>query len=107
MGEARDGVDIIGRLARRMGYDLNHGHAAQVMSEIARLVPGYRGIGYARLERGGMTVPNRAIGEDGVEILHSNGASDPGGLTPSLVPVEPAVVGIAGGSDGERGSLHV
>lgn len=86
MGEALGGIDILGRLARRMGYDLDHGHAAQVMSEIARVVPGYKGISFARLERGGMAVPNGGFGESGAKIL-SAGA---GNISPTLVPVIPA-----------------
>jgi predicted molibdopterin-dependent oxidoreductase YjgC len=105
MGEALDGVSIIGRLARRLGYDLDHPHAAHVMAEIARLIPGYRGVGYARLERGGMTVPNSGLGDNGVEILQPDGAA--GELSPSLVPVELTVAGQPGLSNGERGSQHV
>ena len=39
----------------RMGYGLAATHPAQIMPEIARLVPGYGGVTYARLERGGIS----------------------------------------------------
>ena len=38
-------------LAQRLGYVMPYRNSAQVMDEIARLVPGYAGITYARLER--------------------------------------------------------
>jgi predicted molibdopterin-dependent oxidoreductase YjgC len=69
-----------------MGYDLGHGHAAQVMSEIARVVPSYKGISFARLERGGMSVPNGGFGDAGTKIL----STGEGQLSPVLVPVIPA-----------------
>ena len=51
MGEAKDGIDIFSRIARRMGYGMTYRGPARVADEIAKLVPGYGGITYARLER--------------------------------------------------------
>ncbi|HEX5499176.1 MAG TPA: molybdopterin-dependent oxidoreductase, partial [Thermomicrobiales bacterium] len=68
MGEAKSGIEIIARLARRMGYHLENRHPSQIMNEIARLTPGYGGITYARLERGGIVVPAGSA-EGGTPIL--------------------------------------
>ncbi|HEX5497733.1 MAG TPA: molybdopterin-dependent oxidoreductase, partial [Thermomicrobiales bacterium] len=68
MGEAKSGIEIVARLARRMGYRLENRHPSQIMNEIAQLVPGYGGITYARLERGGIVVPAGSV-EGGTPIL--------------------------------------
>jgi predicted molibdopterin-dependent oxidoreductase YjgC len=84
IGESRSGVDIISSLARRMGYDLEYPHAAQVMAEISRLVPDYAGVTYARLERDGVNVPVESYADPGSPIL----TADPDGLarlSPSLI----------------------
>ncbi|MDQ3694203.1 MAG: molybdopterin-dependent oxidoreductase [Chloroflexota bacterium] len=106
MGEARNGIEILGRLAQRLGYDLDHGHPARVMTEISRLVPGYRGIGYARLERNGMTVPSLGV-DDGAPILTAAG-NGPYRLSPALVPVgASAVPEPAATIHPEQGTTHV
>ncbi|MCC6314497.1 MAG: molybdopterin-dependent oxidoreductase [Thermomicrobiales bacterium] len=83
MGEAKSGSDILRRIANRMGYGLEARHPSQVMGEIARVVPGYGGISYARLERGGINVPTGSFRESGTPILVP-GAEGLAGLTPSL-----------------------
>ncbi|MFM9105662.1 MAG: hypothetical protein ACKOWF_03055, partial [Chloroflexota bacterium] len=82
MGEAKPGHEILGRIARRMGYMVPERHAAQLMTDIARLVPGYGGISYARLERGGITVPSGHYADGGTPIL-APGAPGMAGLAPS------------------------
>jgi len=57
MGESKSELEILALVADRLGYDLTWSHPAQVMNEIAGLVPDYAGISYARLERGGIVVP--------------------------------------------------
>jgi predicted molibdopterin-dependent oxidoreductase YjgC len=69
LGEAHTSTDIIGAVADRLGYAFPSGHASQVMSEIASVVPGYAGITYARLERGGIVTPVERFGEQGTTIL--------------------------------------
>ncbi|MFN8591599.1 MAG: molybdopterin-dependent oxidoreductase [Thermomicrobiales bacterium] len=69
MGEAKGGVEIFSRLARRMGYGLPFRGPAQVMDEISRLVPGYGGITYARLERQGVHVPTQSYADPGTPTL--------------------------------------
>lgn len=83
MGEALGGVEIFARLARRMGYAMAYRNPAQVMDEIARLVPGYGGVTYARLERHGLNMPIASYVDAGTPIL--DGAHM---LTPQLVPAQ-------------------
>lgn len=69
MGESRSELDILESVAGRLGYSLSYGHPAQVMSEIAQMVPDYAGVSYARLERGGIVVPVGVFGEQGETVL--------------------------------------
>jgi predicted molibdopterin-dependent oxidoreductase YjgC len=84
MGEAKGGVEIFSRLARRLGYAMPWRGPAQVMDEIARLVPGYGGVTYARLERHGVHVPTRSHADGGTPTLGLDG-SGPMALRPKLV----------------------
>jgi predicted molibdopterin-dependent oxidoreductase YjgC len=63
-----------------MGYAMTYRNSAHVMDEIARLVPGYGGITYARLERQGVNAPAMTYSDAGSPIL------EPGStLKPQLV----------------------
>ncbi len=84
LGEAHDSSEIIGAVADRLGYTFPSGHASQIMSEIANLVPGYAGVTYARLERGGIVTPVERFGEQGATIL-TNGT---GPLHPRMVRLD-------------------
>jgi hypothetical protein len=55
------------------------------MAEIARLVPGYGGVSYARLERNGVNVPTASIADAGSPIL-AVGADGLAALAPALTP---------------------
>ncbi len=79
MGEARSELSILASVSGRLGYDLSYGHPAQVMSEIAQLVPDYAGVTYARLERGGIVVPISVFGDQGETVF------PPDRLTPRIV----------------------
>jgi formate dehydrogenase major subunit/formate dehydrogenase alpha subunit len=69
MGEARTITDVLSRLSRQMGYAMTYRNSAHVMDEIARLVPGYGGITYARLERNGVNAPTMSYSDAGTPIL--------------------------------------
>ena len=71
-GEAHDSVEIVGAVADRMGYTLPKGHVSQVMNEIATIVPGYGGVSYARLERGGIVTPIDRLGGESESTLSSS-----------------------------------
>lgn len=82
-GDARDGTDIYGAVATRMGYALAYPHPSQVMAEISSLVPGYAGVSYARLERGGIVTPVEAFRGEGKSILDGSGTDTD--ITPRFV----------------------
>jgi predicted molibdopterin-dependent oxidoreductase YjgC len=86
MGEAKGAVEIFGRLARRMGYSMTFRTPAQVMDEIARIVPGYGGITYARLERQGVSSPTHSYADAGTPILGTGATAN---LAPRLIPARP------------------
>jgi predicted molibdopterin-dependent oxidoreductase YjgC len=48
--------------------------ANDVMNEIARVNPDYAGVTYARLERGGISVPVESFAADGHPILMPDAA---------------------------------
>ncbi len=60
---------IVQKLANALGADWVYATPADVMREIAELVPEYRGVSYARLEEGRLQVP--CLGDDttGTPIL--------------------------------------
>ena len=80
-GNARSSFEILQQLARRFGYDMTYRHPSQVMAELARLTELYRGIAYARLERGGMTVPSSGRVGVGLTVLPLAGAGQPSPLS--------------------------
>jgi predicted molibdopterin-dependent oxidoreductase YjgC len=51
------------------------------MQEIAKVVPGYAGVTYARLERGGISTPATSLAEQGATVLTAN--------TDSIRPLQP------------------
>lgn len=77
MGESRDGIEIVSEVAARMGYELPAVHASRIMSDISKVVPGYAGVTYARLERGGVVTPNTSLTDSGGSIFFANDSSRP------------------------------
>jgi len=74
LGEARPDWWIACELARRLGargFDFEG--PAQIMEEVSRLVPGYGGISYQRLEEGGLEWPCPAPDHPGTPLLYSTG----------------------------------
>jgi predicted molibdopterin-dependent oxidoreductase YjgC len=68
-----------------MGYGMAYRGPARVADEIAKLVPGYGGVTYARLERNGVHVPATSYIDAGTPMLTptADGAAK---LIPSLDP---------------------
>jgi predicted molibdopterin-dependent oxidoreductase YjgC len=83
MGEAKSAIDVLSSLSQRLGYTMGYRRPAQVMDEIAKLVPGYGGISYARLERNGISVPTRSFTDTGSPIIPVD-SSARGSLRPRL-----------------------
>jgi formate dehydrogenase major subunit len=84
MGEARNEIEILSAVAQRMGYGLENLHPSRVMQEIARVVPGYAGVTYARLERGGISTPVSSLSEQGATILTAS--------TDTIRPLQPSIL---------------
>lgn len=68
-GESRSTVDMLSDLGERFGYHLGYTHPSHIMREISTLVPGYGGMSYAHLERGGIVTPTTDAGRAGTTVL--------------------------------------
>ena len=75
---ARDDVDIISELARRLGFDWGHPTAEQVWDECRTLSPMHAGMKYSRLdELGGIQWPCPDESHPGTQFLHARLWMDP------------------------------
>jgi len=87
-GQARQDLDIIQELARRIGLPWRYADAAAVWEEIREAVPSCRGITWDRLEREhSVTYPCRAEGDPGTEVLFTEDFPTPTGRA-KLVAVD-------------------
>ena len=68
-GEARQDLDIILELSRRIGLATPHRDAAEVMDEIARVTPSWRGVSHARLGETGLQYPVPHANHPGTDFL--------------------------------------
>jgi formate dehydrogenase major subunit len=70
-GEARDDIEIIADLARRLGTDWGHPSAEDLWNELRTLSPMHKGMSYQALtERGGIQWPCPEDGHPGTLFLH-------------------------------------
>ena len=70
-GDARDDVEIVYELGRRLGHDLGSPAAEDVWNELRSLSPMHAGMSYARLEAlGGIQWPCRDEDDPGAQFLH-------------------------------------
>ena len=75
---ARDDIDIIGELARRLGSDWGHPTAEEVWDECRALSPMHAGMAYRRLdELGGIQWPCPDESHPGTQFLHGRLWKDP------------------------------
>lgn len=82
-------------LAARFGYDLPFRHPAQIMDEIARVVPAYAGINYERLEADGLKWPVPSASHPGTPTLYLDSfatASGKARFIPAQVSAPPALL---------------
>jgi formate dehydrogenase major subunit len=89
-GEARDDLDIVFALARRLGADWGEPSAERVWDEVRGLSPVHAGMTYARLEaEGGLQWPCYDESHPGEPFLHGRLWEDPlrGDRVP-FIPVE-------------------
>jgi len=70
-GEARDDIEIVYELGRRLGYDLGSPKPEDVWNELRSLSAAHRGMSYARLEElGGIQWPCPDETHPGEQFLH-------------------------------------
>ncbi len=69
-GEAWHDQDIIGELARRMGYDWGQPTSEELWDELRSLSPLHVGMSYERLEDGGLQWPCPDLDHPGTPFLH-------------------------------------
>ncbi len=69
---ARDDIEIICEIARRMGHDWSYGSVEEVWDELRSLSPMHAGMSYARLEElGGIPWPCTSEDDPGAQFLHA------------------------------------
>jgi predicted molibdopterin-dependent oxidoreductase YjgC len=69
-GQARQDWEILCDLARRIGYPMAYGSAAQIMDEIAMVTPIYGGVSFERIEKTGLQWPCPDRQHPGTKYLH-------------------------------------
>jgi formate dehydrogenase major subunit len=71
-GEARDDIEIVFELARRLGHDLGSARGEDIWNEVRALSPMHAGMSYARLEAlGGIQWPCWDDDHPGDQFLHA------------------------------------
>jgi formate dehydrogenase major subunit len=71
-GDARDDIEIVHELARRLGHDLGSARAEDVWNELRSVSPMHAGMSYARLEAlGGIQWPCWDEEHPGEQFLHA------------------------------------
>jgi formate dehydrogenase major subunit len=70
-GEARDDIEIVYKLARRLGHDLGSTRPEDIWNEVRALSPMHAGMSYARLEElGGIQWPCWDDEHPGAQFIH-------------------------------------
>lgn len=91
-GDAWEDWRIVCALASRMGYPMGYASCAEIMREIAAVVPLYAGIRHVRLEGGGIQWPCPDVRHPGTPILHTREFTRGKGLFHAVAWVPPAEV---------------
>jgi formate dehydrogenase major subunit len=68
-GNAKKDLDILLELSKRLGYEMPHRDASDVMDEIAELTPQWRGVSHERLGRQGLQWPVVSKDDAGTPVL--------------------------------------
>jgi predicted molibdopterin-dependent oxidoreductase YjgC len=76
VGESRADWQILQSVANAMGADWAYQSPADVMREIAEVVPAYAGVSYDRIESEGVQTPCREIDGGGTSVLYTDGFSN-------------------------------
>ena len=72
-GDSKPDWTIVQLIANKLGADWAYSAPADVMGEIADLVPSYTGASYARLDTAGIALPCASADDPGTPILLSSG----------------------------------
>ncbi len=87
-GEARQDLEILIDLSRRLGLATPYDTPAEVMDEIARVTPNWRGVSYAKLRReGALQYPVLTPDSPGTAFLFADSFPTPDGRA-TFTPVE-------------------
>jgi len=86
-GIARGDLEILIELSNRVGLPTPFTNSAEVMDEIARVTPSWRGVSHARLGGGGLQYPVDDAHHPGTDFLFANHFPTPDGKA-TLVGVE-------------------
>ncbi|MFN2397716.1 MAG: formate dehydrogenase subunit alpha [Gemmatimonadaceae bacterium] len=86
-GAARSDLDILLELSNRMGLPTKHSNASEVMDEIARVTPSWRGVSHDRLAGAGLQYPVPDLDHPGTDYLFDDRFPTKDGRA-VLVPVE-------------------
>jgi len=78
-GEARSDWEIICDVSTAMGYAMSYADTAEIMVEIASLVPSYAGIRHSRLDGSGLQWPVFDTEHPGTRYLYENDFPTPSG----------------------------
>jgi len=70
LANAKEDWQIVCEIAARMGYPFSYQSTAEVMDEIAGLVPSFAGISHARLGKKGLQWPVPGADHPGTKFLH-------------------------------------
>jgi len=63
--------ETVARVAQGLGYDMHYENAAEIMDEIARLTPTFKGVSFALLDReGSVQWPCNDAAPEGTPIMH-------------------------------------
>ncbi len=66
--------EVVAELATAMGYAMHYDNASQIMDEIARLTPTFRGVSFQRLDaEGSLQWPVNDAAPEGTPIMHVSG----------------------------------
>lgn len=91
IGNARPDWQIICDLSTRLGYQMEYGSCADIMTEIASVTPSYGGITYDRIDRVGLQWPCPSKDHPGTQHLHKGAFTRGKGkfhITPYVAPPE-------------------
>ena len=63
--------EVIQKVAQTMGYPMNYSHPSEIMDEVARLTPTFKGVSYERLEQlGSIQWPCNDAHPEGTPTMH-------------------------------------